>query len=112
LETSSLTYYSKHVFICTNQKAEGKPCCARSGGEDFFQYMKAKVAKLELNGPGKIRISKSGCLGRCNLGPCLLIYPEGVWYSYGSFADLDRIIENHLLEDIQVKELLIAPSGY
>ena len=103
-----MTYYNKHVLLCTNQKATGKACCANSGGEEFFTYMKSKLVELDIHGPGKIRISKSGCLGRCKLGPCIVIYPEGVWYSYSSFADIDKIIESHLLDNKPVEELLIV----
>lgn len=102
-----MSYYTKHVLVCTNQKAPGKTCCANTGGEDFFLYIKTKLAEQGLHGPGKIRVSKSGCLGRCNSGPCIVIYPEGVWYSYSSYADLDRIIESHLHADKTVDELLI-----
>ncbi|MFI4962791.1 MAG: (2Fe-2S) ferredoxin domain-containing protein, partial [Legionellales bacterium] len=79
-----MTYYTKHVLICTNQKIAGKQCCANSGGEAFFDHMKSKLLELELHGPSKIRVSKSGCLGRCSSGPCIVIYPEGVWYTYSS----------------------------
>jgi len=101
-------YYVKHLFICTNQKSVGKPCCAVSGGEPFFDYLKKKLKENGLHGPGKIRISKSGCLGRCGEGPCLVIYPEGLWYTYKTFADLDEIIQCHLLEGQIVKRLLMA----
>lgn len=102
-----MNYYNKHVLLCTNQKAAGKQCCANSGGEEFFDYMKSKLLELDLHGPGKIRVSKSGCLGRCSSGPCIVIYPEGVWYSYSSFADIDHIIESHLIAGETVEQLLI-----
>jgi (2Fe-2S) ferredoxin len=70
--------------------------------------MKSKLVELAMHGAGKIRVSKSGCLGRCNSGPCIVIYPEGVWYSYTSFSDIDRIIEHHLLADRPVGDLLIS----
>lgn len=97
----------KHIFLCTNQKALGKPCCANSGGEEFFTYMKSRLVALGLHGPGKIRISKSGCLGRCALGPCLVIYPEGIWYTYSSFTDIDAIINAHLVSGVVADELTI-----
>ena len=103
-----MSYYKKHVLLCTNQKAAGKPCCANTGGEDFFHYMNAQLKELGLHGPGMIRVSKSGCLGRCNYGPCIVIYPEGVWYSYSSYADIDKIIACHLQADTKVDELLIV----
>jgi (2Fe-2S) ferredoxin len=85
----------------------GKQCCANSGGEPFFEHMKAKLLEQGLHGPGKIRISKSGCLGRCSLGPCIVIYPEGVWYTYATMADIDEIIDSHLIAGEEVTRLLI-----
>ncbi|MGL5743325.1 MAG: (2Fe-2S) ferredoxin domain-containing protein [Legionella sp.] len=102
-----MTYYTKHVLVCTNQKAAGKQCCANSCGEEYFQYMKSRLLELEMHGPGKVRVSKSGCLGRCSSGPCVVIYPEGVWYSYSSFADIDEIIEKHLIAGGVAQQLLI-----
>lgn len=102
-----MNHYTRHVFLCTNQKASGKPCCANSGGETFFEYMKEKLLELDCHGPGKTRVSKSGCLGRCSLGPCVVIYPEGIWYTYSSFADIDEIIDSHLINNNIVEHLLI-----
>lgn len=102
-----VTYYTKHLFICTNQKPAGKVCCANTGGDAFFDYLKAQLRQRGLHGPGKFRVSKSGCLGRCESGPCLAIYPDGIWYTYTSFADMDEIIENHLIAGQPVERLLI-----
>ena len=104
-----MSYYTKHIFICTNQKIAGKQCCANSGGEPFFDYLKMKLREVDLHGPGKFRVSKSGCLGRCTDGPALVIYPEGVWYSYSSFADIDEIIDTYLVNGNTVRRLLIDP---
>lgn len=102
-----MTHYIKHVFLCTNQKAAGKVCCANAGGDIFFDYMKTKLLELDLHGPGKIRISKSACLGRCAVGPCIVIYPEGIWYTYATMADIDEIIDSHLITGDTVERLLI-----
>ena len=104
-----MNHYTKHLFICTNQKGAGKQCCANAGGEPFFDYMKTRLKALDLHGPGKFRVSKSGCLGRCSVGPALVIYPEGVWYTYTSFADIDEIIVTHLVDGNIVERLLIDP---
>ena len=74
-----MNFYAKHVFVCTNQKAPGKKCCAASGGMEFFDYMKSQLLELCMHGPEKERMTKSGCLGRCSMGPCIVIYTEGVW---------------------------------
>lgn len=104
-----MNHYTKHIFICTNQKAAGKQCCATSGGEPFFDYLKLKLLELGLHGAGKVRVSKSGCLGRCSVGPSLVIYPEGVWYTYTSFSDIDEIIATHLVAGNTVGHLIIDP---
>lgn len=102
-----MQHYSQHIFLCTNQKPEGKTCCANSGGEFFFDYFKKKLRELDQRKTDNIRISKSGCLGRCKLGPCLVIYPEGIWFSYSSFADIDEIINSFIINKNIVKHLLI-----
>ncbi len=102
-----MSYYTKHIFVCTNQKAEGKTCCANTGGEPFFDYLKERLKTTGLYGQHKIRVSKSGCLGRCGLGPCIVIYPEGVWYTYRTHSDIDEIISQHLVSGQRVERLLI-----
>ncbi|WP_172464982.1 (2Fe-2S) ferredoxin domain-containing protein [Legionella birminghamensis] len=102
-----LSHYTRHVFVCTNQKADGKVCCANSGGIEYFEHLKERLLELGAHGPGKIRVSKSGCLGRCSQGPCVVIYPEGVWYTYSSVADIDEIVDKHLLKNKIVEHLLI-----
>lgn len=100
-------YYQKHVFMCTNQKPDNKRCCANQGGEAFVAHMRDALLERSLHGPGKVRVSKSGCLGRCSEGPCVVIYPEGVWYTYATCEDLDEIIDSHLLRNTPVERLLI-----
>ena len=51
-------HYVKHVFLCTNQKPEGKACCANHGGKPFFDRAKEKLQALNLHGEGKIRVSQ------------------------------------------------------
>lgn len=102
-----MNHYSKHLFICTNQKAAGKQCCANAGSEVLFDYLKRRLVGLGLHGPGKVRVSKSGCMGRCNEGPCIVIYPESVWYTYRSEADIDDIVDIHLIQGKKLARLLI-----
>jgi (2Fe-2S) ferredoxin len=60
-----------------------------------------------MNGQGKIRINKSGCLDRCEEGPVMVIYPEAVWYTYVDQQDVDEIIDSHLLSGQVVERLKI-----
>jgi (2Fe-2S) ferredoxin len=60
---------------------------------------------LNLNGPGKVRINKAGCLDRCEEGPVLVIYPEAVWYTYVDEQDIDEIVDSHLINGKVVERL-------
>ena len=62
---------------------------------------------MGLSGQGKIRVNTSGCLDRCEQGPALVVYPEGVWYTYIDEDDIDEIIDSHLLNGVPVERLII-----
>lgn len=102
-----MSYFKHHVFICTNQRDAGEQCCHASGGSDLFAYAKEKVGNLKLNGPGAIRINKAGCLGRCDQGPVVVVYPDDTWYTCIDQEDLDEIIEEHLVHGRPVDRLKI-----
>ena len=95
------------MFVCVNQKVPGKMCCANAGAESTVDYLKTQLCARGLHGEGLVRVSQSGCLGRCRLGPCIVIYPEGVWYTYRSTEDIDEIIGQHLVLGQIVERLLI-----
>ena len=59
-------YYTKHIFICTHQKAAGKVCCANHGGEVFFDYLKLQLRNIGLHGPHRFRVSKTSALSTLN----------------------------------------------
>ena len=99
--------YQTHLFFCVNQKKPGKRCCNNAGATELCDYAKSQLKKLGLVDKMNIRVNKSGCLGRCSLGPCLVIYPEGVWYYYETQRDIDEILEKHLLNGEIVSRLLI-----
>ena len=103
-------YYQKHVFICTNKRDNGKKCCADGGSVFLLQYAKEKIKALDLHGKGKIRINGAGCLDRCEEGPALVIYPDGVWYHYKTQADIDEIINEHVLKGKIVQRLLLPQT--
>lgn len=101
-------YYDKHVFFCTNQRVDGSDCCARRGALHARDYVKSKVAELDIScRQNNIRINTAGCMNRCNEGPVLVVYPEGIWYTYMDENDLDEIIEEHLRNGRVVKRLKI-----
>jgi (2Fe-2S) ferredoxin len=102
-----MSYYRHHVFFCLNQRDAGENCCANHNAEALQAYAKQRIKELKLNGRGMIRINKSGCLDRCDEGPIIVVYPEEVWYSYSSKADIDEIIDSHLRGGKPVERLRI-----
>jgi (2Fe-2S) ferredoxin len=52
-------------------------------------------------------VNIAGCLDRCELGPCLVIYPEGVWYKITTTADVDAVLERHVRDGGRVPELML-----
>ncbi len=102
-----MSYFKQHVFICCNQRTNGEISCNDHGASDMLDYMKGRVAELKLNQPGMVRINKAGCLGRCLEGPVMVIYPEAVWYTFVDKADIDDIINSHLVNGIPVDRLRI-----
>jgi (2Fe-2S) ferredoxin len=69
--------------------------------------MKARAKELGL---GNLRINQAGCLDRCELGPVMVIYPEGIWYRAETTADIDEILETHLRRGERVARLLLRPE--
>ena len=102
-----MSFYKYHVFFCTNRREEGAICCADRGSDALRDYAKDQIKKLKMKGPGKCRINSAGCMDRCKKGPVLVVYPEGVWYTYHNQADIDEIIAQHLQNGRIVERLRI-----
>jgi len=98
-------HFRYHVFFCLNEREPPDDCCARHGSIALQAYAKDRVKQLGLAGAGKVRINKAGCLDRCAQGPCMVVYPEGVWYTYVDRHDIDEIIESHLVGGKVVERL-------
>ena len=107
--TDPKPYYEAHVFCCTNRRPAGHPrgCCAERNGEALRDHMKSRARELGLK---NVRINNAGCLDRCELGPTLVIYPEGVWYSCTTKADIDEVLETHLLKGGRVERLMLKTT--
>jgi (2Fe-2S) ferredoxin len=103
----SMSYYKYHLFICTNQRDDGKGCCQDFDSESARQYMKQRAKQLDIHGAGQCRINNAGCLNRCKSGPVMVIYPEETWYTWVDRSDLDEIVDKHLLKGEIVERLRI-----
>ena len=100
-------HYRKHIFCCVNERVPKHPrsCCSARGSVELRGYMKLRATQMGLK---DIRINNAGCLERCELGPTMVIYPEGVWYHYQTKDDVDEILQTHVVEDRRVGRLLLA----
>ena len=99
--------YEVHVFCCTNTRpaTHRRGCCASKGSQALADYMcrRAMVTAAQR----RIRINVSGCLNLCELGPAMVIYPEGVWYRYETDADIEEILNRHVVRGERVERLMI-----
>jgi (2Fe-2S) ferredoxin len=109
VNSSETLFYRAHIFVCTNTRPPGhrRGCCAAKGSEKLRDYMKVRAKELGL---AQTRINAAGCLDRCELGPALVIYPEGIWYTYHSQEDIDEILTTHLIEGGRVDRLMLHPD--
>lgn len=102
-------YFKHHVFICINQRDDGRASCGDCGAQAVQKYAKQRIKELGLGGAGNVRINQAGCLDRCDEGPVLVVYPEGVWYTYVDNDDVDEIIASHLQQGKIVDRLRLPP---
>lgn len=98
--------YEQHVFLCQNVRPEDHPrgCCSARGSVELLKYMTSQARKLGIK---NARINPSGCLERCEMGPAMVIYPEGAWYTFQTKEDIDEILQSHLIEGKPVARLLL-----
>ena len=104
-------FFKSHVFCCTNRRPDGhrRGSCAAKGSETLRNYMKARAKELGINHL-EGRINSAGCLDRCELGPTVVIYPEGVWYSCPTREDIDEVLQTHLVKGGRVERLMLQTA--
>jgi (2Fe-2S) ferredoxin len=100
--------FEHHIFVCTNQREAGHPrgSCDSTGSGELHSLFKTGVAVRGLK--GRVRANKAGCLDQCEHGPNVVIYPEAVWYGNVTAADVDEILDSHILGGKPVERLMIA----
>ncbi|HYW43150.1 MAG TPA: methyltransferase [Bryobacteraceae bacterium] len=92
-----------HVFVCDQQKPEGVPCCAARGSGQVLEALRREVNARGLE--DDVQVTTCGSLGLCENGPNLVVYPEGIWYSGVTPADVPEIVRSHFQEDTPVERL-------
>jgi (2Fe-2S) ferredoxin len=98
--------FEKHLFVCTNQRSNTeKRSCGEQHGLDLTAAFKKSIKDKNINMP--IRAQRAGCLGICDFGPTVAVYPEGVFYVNVQLNDVEEIVQKHLIENKVVERLLL-----
>ena len=90
--------YRSHVLVC------GGTGCTSSGSQRIRERLEKEIAANGLS--EEVGVVKTGCFGLCALGPIMIVYPEGTFYSMVQEEDIPEIISEHLLKGRVVTRLL------
>ncbi len=101
--------FERHIFVCCNQREPGNPrgCCDPDAND---RLQKAFKKALAARGLTKHRANRSGCLDQCEHGPTVVVYPDAVWYGGVTEADIDEIIDSHIIGGVPVERLRLADA--
>ena len=87
----SETPYKCHLVVCTNVRDSGRKSCGSDGGVELKQALKALCNQRGWR--GVVRVSAAGCLGLCDSGPNIMLYPQRILFSSVTQDDLPLIVD-------------------
>ncbi len=91
-----------HVLVC------GGTGCTSSGSPAIREHLENELKKQGLD--EEIKVVQTGCFGLCALGPIMIVYPEGTFYSRVTEDDVTEIVSEHLLKGRPVERLVYNPK--
>lgn len=92
----------KHIFICCD--AQDDKCVNRQVGLKSWNYLKKRLAELELTGKGGVQRTKADCFRICAKGPIIAVYPDNIWYHSCDEEFIENIIRKHILKNKPLKK--------
>ncbi|MGL5256221.1 MAG: NAD(P)H-dependent oxidoreductase subunit E, partial [Proteocatella sp.] len=90
--------YRSHILVC------GGTGCTSSDSEVIIKHLEAEITERNLQ--DEVKVIKTGCFGLCALGPIMIVYPEGAFYSRVEVKDIKEIVSEHIEKGRVVKHLL------
>ncbi len=90
--------FRSHVLIC------GGTGCSASNSDEIRMHLEKEIANAGLD--LEVKVVQTGCFGLCALGPIMIVYPEGTFYSRVTTADVPEIVSEHLLKGRVVRRLV------
>lgn len=98
-----------HILVCTQQKADNVPCCAGNGSAQILEALQEQLAKHKL--AEEVIVSSTGCIGACEHGPVIIVYPDAVWYGAVKPSDVEEIVASHLKQGVPVQRLAMTDEA-
>jgi len=100
----------RHVFVCiANRPAAAGDSCGARGSRELIEHM--QLAILDAGLADKVRVNGCTCLGPCEQGVNLVVYPEGVFYTRVKVEDVDEIVSDHFAGGQPIERLVFTPEG-
>ncbi|MBK5243584.1 MAG: NADH-quinone oxidoreductase subunit NuoF [Eubacteriaceae bacterium] len=98
-----MAYKRSQILIC------GGTGCTSSGSMNLAKELKKELVKHDII--DEIEVVVTGCFGLCELGPVVIIYPEGTFYSRVEVADIQELVEEHLVKGRPLSRLIYTEKG-
>jgi (2Fe-2S) ferredoxin len=95
-----------HILVCTNSRPPGhpKPSCGSAGAAQLLMAFNMGLMQRAVP-PGEVLVSATGCLGPCEQGPTVVVYPDNTWYSKVTEPDVATILDEHVAKGTPAAKL-------